>query len=185
MKLIVGLGNPGKEYAASRHNAGFLVVEALADGATWTSMPKLHAEIAKIKTSFFLGQTILLAKPTTFMNLSGESVRAVASYYKVKPEDILIIQDEMDLAQATFAFLAKGGPAGHNGIMSIHEHMGRTDIARLRVGVGRPTPPIAKEDWVLGKMDDATLAAIPRGSQAAKDWAAQGIAKAMTTWNRK
>jgi peptidyl-tRNA hydrolase, PTH1 family len=146
MKLIIGLGNPGNEYATSRHNAGFMVVETLADGATWASMPKLRADIAKIKTSFFLGQTILLAKPTTFMNLSGEALRAISSYYKIAPEDILVIHDEMDLSPGSLAFLAKGGPAGHNGIISIHEQMGRTDIARLRLGVGRPAPPIAHRD---------------------------------------
>jgi PTH1 family peptidyl-tRNA hydrolase len=182
MKLIVGLGNPGKEYGRTKHNAGFLAVDALADaaGAVWSDDAKRKTVLAKTTID---GQTVLLAKPQTFMNLSGEAVQAVSSYYKVAPKDILVVQDELDLAPGSMAFLAKGGDAGHNGIASIQEKMGMTDIARLRIGIGRPAPPQAKEDWVLGPIEEETLKTIEKTSDAIKDWIQDGLTKAMNKWN--
>jgi len=182
MKLVVGLGNPGKEYENSRHNAGFVAVDALAKDITWTKDAAHKAETVKLTMD---GQSVLLARPQTFMNLSGEAVQGLISYYKIEPKDILIVQDDMDLAPGSLGFLAKGGPAGHNGIISIQERMGSDDIARLRIGTGRPTPPIAKEDWVLGKMDDATLETMPRAADAITNWITNGLEKAMNEWNRK
>jgi len=182
MKLVVGLGNPGKQYENTRHNAGFLAVDGLLNDAAWTVDSARNASVAKLTVD---GQSVIVAKPTTFMNLSGEAVRALASYYKVGPSDILIVQDEMDLQPGSLAFLAKGGAAGHNGIDSIHDALGRNDVARLRIGIGRPTPPMAKEDWVLGKLDEATLDAISRTTQAINDWITKGLEKAMNEWNRR
>jgi len=183
MKLIVGLGNPGKEYEDTRHNAGFLAIELLAGDLAWTNDKAHKALIAKAKTPH--GETVMLAKPQTFMNLSGEAVQELASYYKVEPTELLIVQDELDLEPGSMAFLGKGGDAGHNGIASIQERMGRNDIARLRIGVGRPTPPIKTEDWVLGKMEPHTYEAVKRAPAAIKDWVEEGLAKAMNTWNQK
>jgi peptidyl-tRNA hydrolase, PTH1 family len=183
MKLIVGLGNIGKKYENTRHNAGFLAVDLLAEGleASWTEDKKHNALIAK--TSLH-GETVLLAKPTTFMNLSGEAVQSLASYYKVDPKDILIVQDELDLAPGSLAFMSKGGDAGHNGISSIQERLGTNETARLRLGVGRPMGTMATEDWVLGKLDEATRKILPDARDAILDWIAHGLAKAMNTWNR-
>lgn len=182
MKLIVGLGNPGKEYVNTRHNAGFLALDQAAEDASWSADAAHKADVAKAQ---FDGETVILAKPLTYMNASGEAVQSLASYYKVDPADILIVQDEMDLAPGTLSFLAKGGAAGHNGIASIQEKMGNDDITRLRIGVGRPTPPMAKEDWVLGKMEDATTATLLRAAEAIADWVEKGTEQAMNTWNRK
>jgi PTH1 family peptidyl-tRNA hydrolase len=184
MKSIVGLGNPGTDYERTRHNAGFLALDLLAKSldADWKADKAHKSLVAKTTID---GQPVLLAKPQTFMNLSGEAVQGLASYYKIEPTDILVIQDELDLEPGMLAFLAKGGNAGHNGIASIQQLMNRDDIVRLRIGVGRPKPPIAKEDWVLGKIEQASLDTIMRAPDAIKDWATHGLAKAMNTWNRK
>ncbi len=128
---------------------------------------------------------MILAKPTTFMNLSGDAVQALISFYKVKPADVLIVQDEMDLEPGTLAFKAKGGDAGNNGIASIQERLGTKEIARLRIGVGRPTGRIPTEDWVLGKISPDTKKTCKTAGDALEDWASNGLAKAMNQWNRK
>lgn len=184
MKLIIGLGNPGKEYEHTRHNAGFLALDLLADelGVSWKNDTSHHADVAKATIE---GTSVLLAKPTTFMNRSGDAAQSLTSYYKVGIGDILVIQDEMDLAPGTIAFKQGGGTAGHNGIASVTERLGTSDIARLRVGVGRPVGPIAPEDWVLGKTEGPTHDAIKKTPDAIKDWISHGLAKAMNTWNQK
>lgn len=186
MKLIIGLGNPGSDYAGTRHNAGFEVVDAIAtaNDAAWSEDAKRHALVARMTVD---ETPIILAKPTSFMNESGTAVQALASYYKVAPEEILVIQDEMDILPGKMAFIASGGAAGHNGITDIQEKMGRTDINRLRIGIGRPTGQVAKESWVLekatGEDKEAITAAIKSGASAATDWATIGLAKAMNRWN--
>jgi PTH1 family peptidyl-tRNA hydrolase len=184
MKLIVGLGNPGKEYASTRHNAGFLALDELAkrQDATFSTDTKRKAEIAKINVG---GNSVILAKPTTFMNLSGDAVQTLLSFYKVEPENLLVIHDEMDLEPGALAFKGKGGDAGNNGIASIQERLGTKEVSRLRVGIGRPTDPIAKEDWVLGKMDATTKKTCKMAAEAAEAWIMEGLAQAMNTWNRK
>jgi PTH1 family peptidyl-tRNA hydrolase len=185
MKLVVGLGNPGKEYAGTRHNVGFEIVDALANSleTSFKSAKEFKAEIAEARSG---SEKILLAKPTTYMNLSGDAVRAIASFYKIPTENILIIQDEMDYAVGDFAFTQENGPAGHNGIESIQQALGTKKIGRLRVGVGRPTVE-AKEDYVLGRFSKEDLqkfGSISGDVQSAlKDWVACGLTKAMNTWN--
>lgn len=184
MKLIVGLGNPGKQYERTRHNAGFLAVDSLATEheATWKKDVPRQSLVAKVR----IGDTsCLLAKPQTFMNLSGEAVHALVSYYKVAPEDILIVQDELDLAPGKMAFLQRGGSAGHNGIISVQHHLNTQQIMRLRIGVGRPPAEQATEDWVLGKMESAThKVATTQAPKAIVDWIEHGGEKAMNAWNR-
>lgn len=185
MKLIVGLGNPGKDYAHTRHNAGWMAIDALAaaHGANWTKDTTRHAEIAK----FLLGQeTVILAKPTTFMNRSGETVKALLSYYKeIRPEDLLIVHDELDLAPGSFKFTPKAGAGGHNGIRSIFDTCATTDIPRLRLGIGRPTisgEPV--DGWVLGKAQTETVnTATTKAVQALTSWITDGLARAMNQWN--
>ncbi len=184
MKLIIGLGNPGKEYANTRHNAGFVVVEEFAAQleAAWSHDKERKSMIAKAN---FQGQNFLLAKPQTFMNLSGESVQSLLAYYKIPSNDVLIVQDELDLAPGIFAFTPQAGTAGHHGIASIFEHLGRTDLQRLRIGIGRPIDQTPIEDWVLQKMDDATRNIIPNATDALRTWITNGLSVAMNTWNRK
>jgi PTH1 family peptidyl-tRNA hydrolase len=150
MKIIVGLGNPGSEYDGTRHNAGFLALDklALAHGFSWTKDAKRKAMTAKGTID---GADVLLAKPLTYMNDSGEAVQSLLTFYKGEPKDLLIVHDEMDFETGRIAFLADGGHAGHNGVRDIQERLGRKDIPRIRIGIGRPMEPIAKEDWVLTK----------------------------------
>jgi PTH1 family peptidyl-tRNA hydrolase len=182
MKLIIGLGNPGKEYEKTRHNAGFLAIDGFAKSnkANWKIDKSLRAEMAKITIN---DQQVILAKPTTFMNLSGEAIQAIASYYKVGIGDILVIQDEMDLAPGLMAFKLGGGAAGHNGITSVTQHLGTQDYARLRIGIGRPIEQIPTEKWVLGKLAQETETQIEKTPDAIHDWITLGLAKAMNKWN--
>lgn len=186
MKIILGLGNPGTEYAHTRHNAGFDVLDRIAatNAVEWAGDSKRKANVVKMQID---GTAVLLAKPTTYMNESGDALQALASYYKVTPEDILVVHDEMDLSTGRLAFLKSGGDAGHNGIADIQERMATKEIPRLRVGVGRPTGMIPKEDWVLGKATGEAAKqiqeAINNAAEAAIDWVKDGLAKAMNAWN--
>lgn len=136
MFLIVGLGNPGAEYINTRHNAGFIAVDALSEyyGFSWSSSAKFNADIASGQTS---QGKIILCKPNTFMNLSGNAVQVIASYYKIAIENIIVIQDDIELDFAKIKCKVGGGSAGHNGIKSIDQHMG-VNYLRIRLGVGRP-----------------------------------------------
>ena len=188
MKLIVGLGNPGKEYDGSRHNVGFSVVDLIAEanGSKWKADAKHHAIITKITAE---DEPVILAKPTTFMNLSGQAVSALAKYYKVKPNDILIIQDELDLLPGTFRFSDGGRSGGHHGLESIQEFLPKLELARLRLGIGKPATHKADKDWVLTKPKSKELelmeSAIELAAEAAVDWSILGIQAAMNKWNNR
>lgn len=183
MKLIIGLGNPGKKYEPTRHNVGFRIIDRVAPELNWKTDEKHQALTAKGEVE---GTAVLLAKPTTFMNNSGAAVQALAAYYKVATDGILVIHDEMDLSPGRIAFIAKGGAAGHNGIADIQERLGSKEIARLRIGIGRPLPPIPTEDWVLqkpGAEKDSLQDAETRAIEAVRDWIKNGLLKAMNKWN--
>lgn len=132
MKLIIGLGNPGSDYTQTRHNLGFIVVSHYADthGVPFHPTPKFKAAIAELTHA---GQKIILAKPTTYYNLSGEAARAISDFYKIAPSDILIIHDELDLPFGTIRTRIGGSAAGNNGVANITQHLG-PDTARLRIG---------------------------------------------------
>lgn len=188
MKLIVGLGNPGKQYALTRHNAGWLAVDELArlHHATWSEDTQRHSLVTK----FLLGQeTVLLAKPQTFMNGSGQAVHALLSYYKdIRPEDLIIVHDELDLAPGLLKISQKAGAGGHNGIKSIFEACQNTDIARIRIGIGRPPGPsgAAVDGWVLGNIEQPTKdIATGQAVQALEQWITEGLARTMNAWNQK
>ena len=151
IRIIVGLGNPGPEYERTRHNAGFRFLDALADknGGTFRNEPKFKGEIARARIA---GEEVWLLKPLTFMNSSGESVSAVANYYKIKPEEILVVHDEMDLLPGCMRIKQGGGNAGHNGLKSITQQLGTPNFWRLRLGIGHPrTLGLAQQvfDFVL------------------------------------
>ena len=149
MKLIVGLGNIGKEYENTRHNVGFMVVDELAKkwGVTF-SQNKFKADYA---VAYHQGEKYMLVKPTTYMNLSGEAIGAFYDYFDLDIEDILIIYDDLDTKTASFKLKQKGSSGGHNGIKSIIQHLGTDKFYRLKIGIDRPTPPMTVVNYVLGK----------------------------------
>lgn len=136
IKLFVGLGNPGDQYEKTRHNAGFWWIDQIANqtNSKLRLEAKMFGAVAKVATK----QDCWLLKPTTFMNLSGKAVAAVANYYKIAPAEILIIHDELDLPPATAKLKFSGGHGGHNGLKDIHAALGTSDYWRLRIGIGHP-----------------------------------------------
>ena len=150
--LVVGLGNPGREYATTRHNVGFMVADELArrHGGSWRS--KFSGEVADVRLD---GARIALLKPQTFMNESGRSVAAAAKFYKVDPEDLLAVHDEVDLDLGRMQARWGGGLAGHNGLRSVASALRTPEFLRLRIGVGRPDrgDPRPVSDWVLSPFD--------------------------------
>lgn len=151
LKIIVGLGNPGNEYAGTRHNAGFMVVDEVREHfgfAAWKAGFKGLVSKGKVA-----GLDVVLLKPQTFMNLSGASVQAAAAFYKVAPKDVLVVHDELDIPLAEMKFKVGGGDAGHNGLKSITAALGTAEYARLRFGIGRPVHKAQVSDYVLHKFD--------------------------------
>jgi len=150
MQLLVGLGNPDSKYKNTRHNTGFRFVDALAkkQGLRFAAAPRFHAEIAEWKQS---GRKILLVKPQTFMNNSGECIGPLARYYSVASENIFVIYDDLDLAAGKFRLKTGGGHGGHNGLRSLNQHLPNSDYRRLKVGIGRPPNGMDVTAWVLGK----------------------------------
>lgn len=150
IKLFVGLGNPGPEYEDTRHNAGFWFIDALARSLKVTLVPErsYHGLMARTQVG---GQTLWLLEPQTFMNVSGKSVAALARFFKIQPDEILVAHDEMDIAPGE-AKLKKGGShAGHNGLRDIHAQLGSADYWRLRLGIGHPGNKAEVANWVLKK----------------------------------
>ena len=150
MRLIVGLGNPGNRYALTRHNVGFLAAEAIARAQRFAAFrEKFQGEIAEGTIG---GERVYLLKPQTFMNLSGESVGAASRFYKIAPEEIAVIHDEIDLAPGKLKVKQGGGTAGHNGLRSIDDAIG-PDFWRVRIGIGHPGQKELVEPYVLSAFD--------------------------------
>ena len=151
--LVVGLGNPGAEYSMTRHNVGFMAVDAMAgNDATWKS--EKNALTARVEID---GKKVILVKPQTFMNNSGVAVLQLMTFYKIPLENVIVIHDDMDITVGGCREKIGGGSAGHNGIRSIDAHVGR-DYRRIRIGVGHPRDfdlPMNPADWVLGKIGPA------------------------------
>ncbi len=186
MKLIAGLGNPGDKYKFTRHNAGFMVLDYLSYqwGFDFKFESKFNGEIAKINQS---GESIIMLKPHTFMNLSGQSLIAVMNFYKINREDILIIYDDIAMPVGKMRFRAKGSDGGHNGIKSIINLLGgNNNFDRLKIGIG-PQPPIPSEAYVLQNFNDEQLAELKnvlKNSQAAVEtYLTEGIQAAQTKFN--
>jgi PTH1 family peptidyl-tRNA hydrolase len=150
LRLIVGLGNPGAEHLRTRHNAGFWFVDALAQsqGVRFGLESKLFGETARINVG---GQSLWLLKPATFMNLSGKSVAAALRYWKIEPEQMLVVHDELDLAPGTARLKFDGGHGGQNGLRDITKLLGHGKYHRLRIGIGHPGHKDRVTSWVLGK----------------------------------
>lgn len=161
LRLIVGLGNPGAEYLRTRHNAGFWLVDALAQqaGVRFALDSKLFGETARITLG---GQTIWLLKPATFMNQSGKSVLAALQFWKIAAEEVLVVHDELDLAPGVARLKFDGGHGGQNGLRDIMRLLGHGKFNRLRVGIGHPGHKDKVTPWVLGRPNDADEAQILR-----------------------
>ena len=150
IKLFVGLGNPGPEYEATRHNAGFWWIDALARELKVTLVPDrgYHGLVARANVN---GQSVWLLEPQTYMNLSGKSVAALARFFKIAPEEILVAHDELDIVPGQVKLKRGGGHAGHNGLRDIHAQLGSSDYWRLRIGIGHPGVKSEVANWVLKK----------------------------------
>jgi PTH1 family peptidyl-tRNA hydrolase len=148
IKLIVGLGNPGRQYEKTRHNAGFLFLDRLVFGANceWVRESRFDGLMSELGVS---GAKVMLLKPGTFMNRSGQAVGKVARYYKLSPEEILVVHDELDFDVGVVKLKKDGGHAGHNGLRDIIAHLGSKEFYRLRIGIGRPPTGKAVADFVL------------------------------------
>ena len=146
IKLIVGLGNPGRQYEKTRHNVGFLFLDGLVSGCGWTRESKFDGLLTEIGV---VGCKVVLLKPDIFMNRSGQSVGKVARYYKLVAEEILVVHDELDLDVGVVRLKKDGGHAGHNGLRDIVAHLGSKGFYRLRIGIGRPPVGSVVADFVL------------------------------------
>ncbi len=183
--LIVGLGNPGPEYRQTRHNVGFMLVDRLAErlGVKFTRMESK----ALVTKGDYQGRRIVLAKPHTFMNLSGQAVAALCRYYKVPPANLLVTYDDVDLPPGAIRIRPQGGSAGQKGMGSIIERLGTQDIPRMRLGIGRPPGRMEAADYVLQKFSSAELelltATLDRGVDAALLFVTQGLEAAMNQYN--
>jgi peptidyl-tRNA hydrolase, PTH1 family len=186
LHLIVGLGNPGAEYAKTRHNAGFLLVEKLATRwkTDWANERKFDARIAKAE---HVGRKVLLCEPQTFMNLSGETVGALVKFYQLPLKQILVAVDDADLPSGEIRLRASGSSGGHHGLESIAEHLASREFARLRIGIGRKNGAREITDYVLGKFDPAGSEllekVLERASNQVETWLEAGIKKAMSQFN--
>jgi len=183
-RLIVGLGNPGRKYAGNRHNVGFQCLDRLAEAWGLSFGRRKHK--ALLAQGQIAGLKVILAKPQTFMNLTGEAVERLARFYKVPPESILVIYDDLDLPVGRIRLRPEGGSGGHKGMKSIIEHLGTNGFLRLRVGIGRP-PHGDPVDYVLNDFapDEGLVIeeAYERAVSAVELWLAEGIVAAMNRYN--
>jgi PTH1 family peptidyl-tRNA hydrolase len=186
MRLVVGLGNPGKAYVRNRHNAGFRVVDELARAAGWQWARKFDGEWAQGTLGT---EKVGVLKPLTFMNSSGDAVAEAAGFYKVAVEEIVVVHDELDLEFGRLQVKRGGGTAGHNGLRSIAERLGSTDFSRIRVGVGRPPPGRDGASWVLADFsteeEQVLEILIPKAAEAARIAALEGAQVAMNQFNKR
>lgn len=186
MHLIVGLGNPGPKYALTRHNIGFMAVDLFAASAgnpPWHEEHKAHTCRFKMD-----GVEVLLAKPMTFMNLSGQSVQSLMAFYKIPLENLVVVHDEIDIPFGSMRFQKNRGHGGHNGIRNIHELLGTPDYTRLKLGVSRPPHPEMKvPDYVLQKFSEQEQQQLPdflnKAGDALETIIFEGLSKASTKFN--
>jgi PTH1 family peptidyl-tRNA hydrolase len=184
--LIVGLGNPGVDYAKTRHNAGFALVEKLAAQwrSSWSNDRKFQARVSRADRG---GRTVLLAEPQTFMNASGESVGAVVKFYQLPLERVMVVVDDADLPLGEIRLRPGGGTGGHHGLESVTQHVGSREYARLRIGIGRENESRQITGHVLGKFNAAENAllekVLERAAGQLECWLDAGIQKAMSQFN--
>lgn len=186
MKLIVGLGNPGKQYDQTRHNIGFTVIDELAK--------RFHIDLDQAKFKGLYGSTIIngekifLLKPLTYMNLSGESIGPFMDYFQIDLDDLLVIYDDLDLPVGKIRLRQKGSAGGHNGIKSAIAHLGTQQFNRIRVGINRPSNGMAITDYVLGRFlndeQEMIRKAVEQSSNACEEWIKTPFLQVMNIYNQ-
>ncbi|RFU60332.1 aminoacyl-tRNA hydrolase [Bacillus sp. V59.32b] len=186
MKIFVGLGNPGKQYEQTRHNIGFEVIDELSKKWAIPLDQAKHKGIYGIGT--VNGEKVLLLKPLTYMNLSGESIAAVMNFFKAELEDIVVLYDDLDLPVGRIRLRQKGSAGGHNGIKSTIAHLGTQEFNRIRIGIGRPVGRIPVIDYVLGrfmKEEWETMSkVIEKCAEACEDWTRKPFLQVMNEHNQ-
>ena len=187
MKIIIGLGNPGRKYEQTRHNAGFMAVDELARGLRFDlSQEKYHALVGKGRIGSI---DALLVKPQTFMNESGRSAAAALRYTNAGVADLIVVHDELDLPLGSVRVKTGGGHGGHNGLRSLMDHLGSSDFIRVRIGVGRPAPGRDAAEYVLSPFNaderKAAEDAVGKAADAVRDIVIEGLTKAMNRFNRQ
>jgi peptidyl-tRNA hydrolase, PTH1 family len=186
LKLIAGLGNPGPEYRETRHNVGFIVADVLVD--RWGVNGQWREQFNALQIKHFRGDDqVVVMKPLTFMNLSGQAVQATAAFYKIEPADVFIVTDDVALPLGRLRARRDGGAGGHNGLKSVIQHLGTQAFPRMRVGVGRGEGDCDLSDHVLGRFDaserDTVSAAVLRAADATEMFISEGIERVMNAFN--
>jgi peptidyl-tRNA hydrolase, PTH1 family len=199
MKLVVGLGNPGKEYDGTRHNVGFEVIDALAEKLGWASKGQFNRQARSTFDGLVLDgqlirltggtEKIVLLKPVTYMNESGRSIVGAMNFYKLTPGELIVIVDEMALLPGQIRLRPDGSDGGHNGLRSVQQMLSTIRYPRLRVGVGQPPPYIPGRDYVLGKFSPEQRPlidqSVAKSAGCVVTWADEGMTKAMNVFNKK
>ena len=186
LRLIVGLGNPGAEYARTRHNVGFVVVQLLVERwqAHWAMQRRFHSRVARAKRA---ERRVLLVQPQTFMNASGEAVAAMTAFYRIEPGGVLAIVDDADLPLGEIRLRPSGGTGGHHGLESLTQHLGTSEVSRLRIGIGRQAEAREITGHVLGRFTQAEAEIMEKVLRVAADqaqcWLEVGVQKAMNDFN--
>jgi PTH1 family peptidyl-tRNA hydrolase len=198
MKIIIGLGNPGREYVGTRHNIGFELIDRFASRLAWIAKPEQFDTLARTKFDALVmdgtmsipgggSEKLLLAKPMTFMNLSGRTVQAAMAFYQLSPPDVMIVLDDLALPCGKIRIRAAGSSGGHNGLKDIERALATSQYPRLRIGIDPPPPRVPQKDYVLGKFTPdqrkAIDPALGRAADAVATWIEKGIESAMSLFN--
>jgi PTH1 family peptidyl-tRNA hydrolase len=187
VKIIVGLGNPGTQYRMSRHNIGFQVVERVAQINRISIRTKRFSSL--YGTGWINSQQVVLSKPMTFMNRSGEAVKKATDFFHLRVEDVVVIHDDLDLPFGRLRFKRRGGDGGHQGVRSIIERMGENNFLRLKVGIGRPPQDMDAADYVLDVFDRIEQSLLDQilsqAAESLKDMLLEGVEKAMNQYRKK
>lgn len=185
MKLFVGLGNPGSQYDRTRHNIGFEVIDELASRFQTSLSQSKFKGLYSVVNNY--GEKLILLKPLTYMNLSGESIRSIMDYYNIPIEDVVVIFDDMDLPVGKIRLRQKGSAGGHNGIKSTIAHLGTQNFNRIRIGIARPDNGMSVPDYVLGKFAkdewEEMKAVIQKSADACEEWLKKPFLEVMNHYN--
>lgn len=185
MKLIVGLGNPGREYELTRHNIGFMAIDELAK--RWNISLNEQKFKGVFGAGFVNGEKVILLKPLTYMNLSGESIRPLMDYYKIDVEDFVVLYDDLDISVGKLRLRMKGSAGGHNGVKSTISHLGTQEFQRIRMGIDRPKNGMKVVDYVLGRFTSEEIPdvvhSIEKAADACEEWLNKPFLQIMNTFN--